>query len=328
MFTPSPYQKKSVHIQLDAADRPPPVAAQDAPSNENVPSARCARREEWQGTCRLWSGKPHNRYLVFDRVESREGIGANLARIAWVLRRAISFDLEPVIIGPLLAGHGAGDFGDWMGLTNNPLLMVQDPVAFRTATLQSVPFPDANGDAWFLEQDNRTSVVYEPDPMKVDKLKDWGIPVSPPSSDARVCQYARQSLRNIYWSVPQNRGRCHGLLPDMHGSPLKAVGSASPGDELQLGRPWVVAVHVRRGDTITFRDGVRSLPHTYYQATVYSVLRAIAATEPAARISVLVFSEGPDTLTGLQLVDEHGDSVTWNIEEESCLELGLTCSQV
>lgn len=328
MSTPPPRQKESIHVQLDPADRPPPGVAQDAPSNETFPSTRCAHREEWQGTCQLWSGKPHNRYLAFNRVESGEGIGANLARVAWVLRRAISFDLEPVIIGPLLAGHGTGEFGDWMGLTNNPFLMVQDPEAFRTATLQSVPFPEGNGDAWFLEQENRTSVVYEPDPWKVDRLKDWGIPVSPPSSDAGVCQYARESLRNIYWSVPQNRGRCHGLLPDKHDIAPEPVGSGSPGDLHQAGRPWVVAVHVRRGDTITFKGGVRSLPHTYFQATVFSVLRAIAATKPGARVSVLVFSEGPDTLTGLQLVDEHGESVTWNIEQESCLDLGLTCSQV
>lgn len=326
--TSPPREKEAVRLEVDIDDRPPPVAAQDAPSNDTFPSARCANREEWQGTCLLWSGKPHNRYVAFNRVDSREGIGANLARVAWVLRRAISFDLEPVIIGPLLAGHGTGNFGDWMGLTNNPLRVVQDPTAFKEATLQSVPFPEGNGDAWFLEQQNRTSVVYEPDPTKVDRLKDWGIPVSPPSLDARVCQYARESLRNIYWSVPQNRGRCHGLLPDDHTVPPEAVGSGAPGDQNEGGRPWVVAVHVRRGDTITFKDGARSLPHTYFQATVYSVLRAIAATDPLARVSVLVFSQGPDTLTGLQLVDEHGEAVTWNIEQESCLDLGLTCSQV
>lgn len=259
---------------------------------------------------------------------SREGIGASLTRVAWALRRAISFDLEPVINGPLLAGHGAGDFGDWMGLTHNPMLTIQDPVGFENATNQSVPFPQGNGDAWFLEQINRTSVVYTPDTMKVQKMKGWGIPVSPPNADAGACRYVREALRNIFWSVPQNRGRCQGLLPEKHHiTPDDAVPETT-WHERQGNRPWVVAVHVRRGDTIRFRNGIRSLTHKYFQATVESVLRGIAAVDPAAYVSVLVFSEGPETLTGLQLLDEHGEAVTWDIQDESCLDSGLTCSQV
>lgn len=321
-------KKDSQQLEVDIAETPPPVAAPDPLSNATFPSARCAKREEWQGTCRLWSGEPHNRYLEFGKIESREGIGANLGRIAWALRHVISFDLEPVITGPLIAGHGTGEFGDWMGLTHNPMLTIQDQAAFKRATHQSVPFPDGNNDDWFLEQENRTSVVFSANPMKVLKMTDWSSPVSPPSSDPQVCRYMRQALRNIYWSVPQNRGRCDGLLPDGHYTPPETGVSPPPGHDEKNNRPWVVAIHVRRGDIITFRNGSRSLSHKYYQATATSVLRGIADTNPTAHVSVLVFSEGPDTLKGLQLVDEHGEVVTWNIVEESCLDIGLICSQV
>ena len=293
--------------------------------------------------CRIWSGEPHHRYLAFNRMPSHEGIGASLTRVAWALGHAIAFDLEPVINGPLLASHGTGDFGDWMGLTHNPLLAIQDPAAFKMATHQSVPFPEGNGDAyWSREKENRTSVIYTPDTMKVEKMtQGWGIPVSPPNSDARVCKYVRQAMRNIYWSVPQNRGRCRDLLPEGHITPsvlskdhdvppeafVDAFDSAS-GSRQERKQPWVIAVHVRRGDIVHHYNNKRSVPHAYFQATVTSVLRAIAAADPEAHVAVLVFSEGPKNLKGLQLNDEDGKPVTWDVRRESCLDIGLICSQV
>ena len=160
-------------LEVNRADGQPPAAAAaaaapGAPSgNESFPSRRCAKREEWQAPCRIWSGEPDHRYLAFNRMPSHEGIGASLTRIAWALGHAIAFDLEPVINGPLLASHGTGDFGDWMGLTHNPLLAIQDPAAFKMATHQSVPFPEGNGNAyWSREKENRTSVIYTPDTMQ------------------------------------------------------------------------------------------------------------------------------------------------------------------
>lgn len=297
------------------------------PADARVPSARCAKREEWQGVCRLWSGKPHHRYLAINEMNSDEGIGASLTRVAGSMRRAISFDLEPVINGPLLATHDVGDFGDWMGLTHNPLLTVQDPVGLENATNESVPFPEGNSDDWFREQTDRTSVVYTPDAMKVEKMLGWGKPVSPPNPNAGVCRYVREALRTIFWSVPEKRRRCHGLLPEEHHIPQEGVVSNATASPQERKRPWVVAVHVRRGDTILYKNGERSLSHTYFQATVASILRAISAADPAAHVSILVFSEGPESLTGLHLLDEHGEAVEWDIEQESCLGMGLICRQ-
>ena len=259
---------------------------------------------------------------------SHEGIGASLTRVAWALSRAISSDLELVINGPLLASHGTGDFGDWMGLTHNSYITIRDPVGFGLADNQTVPFPEGNDDAWFRAQENRTSVIYVPDTMKVAKMIGWGIPVSPPNSDARVCRYVRQSMRNIFWSVPQNRTRCRGLLPDDHHTPQENASLGTTGGGPDARRSWLVAVHVRRGDTIHFQNGIRSVTHRYFKATVHSVLQGIAATDPAAHVSILVFSEGPSTLEKLQLNDENGDAVTWDIANESCLDMDLACSQV
>lgn len=322
--TPSSHQHTSHQLEFHMADGHPRAAAE----NGTVPSPRCANREEWQ-KCRLWSGKTHKRYLVLYNLTPREGVGASLMRVGWALNRALSFDLEPVFVGPLLASHGTGNFGDWMGLTHNPLLAVQDSEAFERATQVEVPFPEGNGDPWFREQENRTSVVYRADAMKLGKIKDWGIPVLNLSSDPGACPYVRQTLRNIYWNAPAKRGRCHSFLPDDHPAPADAV---VPGETTtyQPGRkrPWVLAVHVRRGDIIHFRGGFRDIPHRYFQAAVTSVLRGIAAIDPAAHVSVLVFSEGPKRMTGFQLPDEHNRAISWNIERESCLNTGLNCSQV
>ena len=332
MTTPSRrHRRVSSLFEIDVADAQPPVAAEERPANAVFPSARCANREEWQGECRLWSGKPHNRYLEFKRLNKGEGIGANLMRIAWALNRAISFDLEPIFIGPFRAGHGAGDFGDWVGITQNrnPLLVIQDPAGFSNATNEVVPFPEGDGDDWFREQENRTSVIYKVKPIKVHKIKDWGMPVSRPNSDPRVCPYVRQALRNIYWSAPPTRGRCHTMLPDdRRTQPEDAEPGTTTGSKRDGKRPWVVAVHVRRGDMIHFRGGRRSIPHRYFSVVTRSILQGIAATDPAANVSVLVFSEGPETLQGLQLHDEKGKAVTWDIKNESCVDIGLNCTQV
>lgn len=327
VVSPSRHKREPPQLQINIADQLP-EAAQYVPTNATFPSPRCAHREEWQGACRLWSGKTHNRYLVFNHLRAKEGIGANLMRVAWGLNRAISFDLEPVFVGPLLAGHGTGEFGDWMGLTNNPLMVIQDPEAFERATNQSVPFPEGDHDGWFREQENRTFVIYKADAMSVHKIKDWGKTVPKPNSDTRVCLYVRQALRTIYWSVPQKRGRCHAFMTEGHHAPPESVVSEATGYQPERKRPWVLAVHVRRGDMIQFHNGARSIPHRYFSAAVNSVLRGIAIIDPAAHVSVLVFSEGPTALKGLQLPDEHGNAVTWDIGHESCLDIGLNCSQV
>lgn len=120
-------------------------------------------------------------------MKPREGIGASLLRVAWALHRALSFDLEPIFAGPLLAAHGRHDFGDFMGLTHNPLLVVQDAAAFVSATSESVPFAGGDDLIWFGEQENRTSVVvYEVDAMDIVKAKEWGITISPPSRKSGV----------------------------------------------------------------------------------------------------------------------------------------------
>ena len=350
MVGPPSTAQTAPRLEVGVAERQPPLAAEAAmaaegrgspPGDAEFPSPRCAKREEWKDPCRIWSGKPHHRYLVFDEMNSDEGIGASLNRVAWALDHAMAFDLEPVINGPLLATHGTGDFGDWVGLTHNPLLAIQDPAAFQRAKNQTVPFPQGHRVAYWSRRQHRTSVVYTADPMKVEKVDGWGIPVFPPSSDARVCKYVRQAMRDIYWSVPQHRGRCRGLLPEDHYTPpvlpeyhntpreavVDAVDSTS-GSRWERTRPWVVAVHVRRGDILRYRPEKRSVPHSYFQATVTSVLRAIAASDPETHVSVLVFSEGPKRLKGLQLFDENGKPVTWDIQHESCLDIGIHCSQV
>lgn len=324
----SRHEHDAQRFEFDLADGQSPVRALGAPSDATLPSVRCANREEWQGQCRVWSGKTHNRYLVFKKMDPKEGLGGNLRRVAWALNCAITFDLEPVFIGPFLAGHGTDDFGRWMGLTHNPLLAIRDRAGFERATNERVPFPEGNEDAWFREQENRTSVVYKPVPMDVLKIRDWGVPVTPPSSAPRACPYVRQALRNIYWSAPQTRGRCRALLPVDYPLPSGAAVSDTTEHKPEGKRPWVVAVHVRRGDIIRFHRGFRSIPHIYFSAAVKSVLRAIAAIDPAAHVSVIVFSEGPRRLKGFQLHDEHGKPITWDIKSESCADIGLVCRQV
>lgn len=279
--------------------------------------------------CRLWSGRSHHRYLKMDGWSygrrSHEGLGSSLLWVKWALDRAISFDLEPIFIGPLLAGHALGDFGDFMGLTHNSLLKIQDPEAFARATPQVVPFPEGLGDDWFHREYNRSSVVYEVNVTDISvpqatAQKGWGSLVLPPSPNSGVCRYSYQVLRDIYWSAPRNQGRCRIFLRDGHG--------VLPAYQQPDGRrSWVLAVHVRRGDVVTI--GARPTPHKVMAAAVASVLRSIAATNPAAYVSVLVFSQGnPSHMNELQLPDEHGQAVTWDISRESCLDVGLDCSQV
>jgi len=298
-------------------------------NNDIFPSGRCANREEWKEVCKVWSGRPHHRYIKYDTLRGVEGIGATLLRVKWALDHAIAFDLEPVFVGSFTAGHHLGDFGDFMGLTHSPYFSIQDVEALEMATEITVPFPKGNENDWFLQQENRTNVIYSVEAMEVAKDKNWGIPVFPPNSNPRVCRYAREILRDMYWTAPRIRGRCFTFLPDDHEmqpdvGALKAKGYR----ETDRKRPWVIAVHVRRGDMVHFRSGVRSVPHRYFSSTMGAVLQGIAVIDPAAYVTVLVFSEGPRSMSGLQLPDEHGKAITWDIEEESCLEVGLNCSQV
>lgn len=289
-----------------------------------VPSTRCKNREEWDETCKTWSGRPHNRYIVFNEMYSNEGIGGSLTRISWILHHAISFDLEPVINGPLVATHGAGDFGDWMGLTNNPKFEIQNMEGFKNAANQSLPFyqPRLKSNnlswkrereqmyadkKWFMDQNNRTSVAYIPDTMSINKYERWGSIVEPANTDTGVCKYARQVLRNIFWSVPEQRKRCKGFIPDM---------------ELGVKRPWVVAFHVRRGDALHAAE-FRKIPHMYYVSVLESVLKSISSVDPLASVNVLVFSEGSE-LQGSEIYNEKGDIVTWDIYD-LCVSFGISC---
>lgn len=275
----------------------------------------------------MWSGRSHHRYVKFEGLTPIEGIGASLLRVAWALDRAISFDLEPIFVGPFLASHDTGDFGEFMGLTNNPWMAIRDPLAYANATHQRVPFPDGDGDS--CREENRTSVVYEVDAMHVHKLiQPWGRPVEKPNRDSRVCRYVRHSLRQIYWSAPREHGRCYAFLPASHVLRPEGEKGRATGYGHDQKRPWVLAVHIRRGDFLTYWQGARCLPQKFFSAAVRSVLLGIAAVDPAAHVSILVFSEGPRNMTGLQLPDENGEAITWDIQHESCLDVGLNCSQV
>lgn len=315
------------------------IVTEESIHNAQYPSSRCANREEWRGTCVSWSGKPHNRYLEVREIPPIEGIGANLMRVAWALNRAMSLDLEPVFIGPFLAAHGVGDFGEWFGLTSNTTLATCDGDGFRAARRQDVPFPEGNDDSWFRERINATSVIYVPDMSRVKKIVDWGAPVSPPPSDPGVCLYVRQVLRDLFWSAPIRRDRCGSMLPQEDDFPPSVKANRTTDepsvrwnidyDQPQRGtRPWVIAVHVRRGDMIRFRGGIRSIPHTYFVEAVRSVLRAIFETDNEARVSIFVFSEGPRNMPKQQLYDENGTGVTWDIPNGSCRDIGLRCVQV
>lgn len=180
----------------------------------------------------------------------------------------------------------------------------------------------------FREQENRTSVVHEAKTMRAQMLHDWGQPVSIPSSDPGLCLYARHALRGIYSEAPQTRERCFAFLPEDHHETPQPFVQCLIACQPEPKQPWVVAVHVRPGDINHFRHGFRSIPQSYFSAAVKAVLRGIAVSDPAAHVSASVFSEGPDTTNGLQLPDEHGDTFTWDTEQESCVNVGLTCSQV
>lgn len=95
-------------------------------------------------------------------------------------------------------------------------------------------------------------------------------------------------------------------------------------------RPWVVAVHVRRGDVITLHDGDMAIPHQFTVASLRAVLKAIASVSPRTRpVTIAVFSEGVDINDdqGLQLVNEDGHPISWDIPKELYAGLGLICHQ-
>lgn len=249
-----------------------------------------------------------------------------------MLHRAIAFDLEPVFDGPFTACHGTGNFGEWVGFKTNTFVEAEDPTGLEGVEIQDVPLPEAEDSSWFLSQTNRTSVIFVPNIMQVKKAQEWGVPVSPPPSNARVCPSAGCALRSIFWSIPKWRHRCRAALenkwqPEEHVSEeVSFVERELPNPER---RPWVIGVHVRRGDMVSFRGGVRSVPHAYFVAVLNSVLGGISALDPRARVTILVFSEGPSELPKQQkIIDEHGSAVVWDIVQDSCEPLGLRCIQV
>lgn len=193
-----------------------------------LPSERCERREEWQQTCLMWSGRSRDRYLTVGQIDPNDGVGASLRLIGTAIDMALSFDLELDLTGPFLASHGVGDWGAWFGLVGNytsTILDLRNPEGYLGATTEGLK-PHMHGrEEWLLSQENRTSVSFVPNMMKIGVI-DWGAPATPGPSryDNRVCTYARQVLRQIYWGRKKERDRCHSFLP---GHPALGAGNGS-----------------------------------------------------------------------------------------------------
>lgn len=190
---------------------------QTTETTPTLPSERCELREEWQGTCLLWSGRPRDRYLLAGKIDPKNGVGAGLRLIGSAINMALSFDLVLVLRGPFFAAHGVGDWGDWFGLVGNDastLLERGNPEKHLAATPEKLTRENNNAD-WLLSQENRTSVLFVPDMMRVGYL-DWGAPATPSPGryDNRVCPYARQVLRQLYWGRERKREGCQSFLGD------------------------------------------------------------------------------------------------------------------
>ena len=183
----------------------------------SLPSERCERREEWQQTCLMTSGRPRDRYLTVGMIKPKDGVGASLRLIGSAIDMALSFDLELRFTGPFLASHGVGDWGSWFGLVGNdtsPLLDLSSPQGYLEAAKEDVQKRTYTRGEWLHSQENRTSVSFVPNMMKIGVI-DWGAPAIPSPSryDDRVCTYARQVLRQIYWGRTKERDLCQSFLP-------------------------------------------------------------------------------------------------------------------
>lgn len=290
------------------------------------PSTRCSNRYEWKGECKWWPGGPSTRYVEVTK-STREGIGSNLWKIASIYQRAIDFNLTPVLVGPFVVGHHTGDIGDWMGFTGNPAVKPIDPVGLQRAQRHRVPMPDENVDSWLLSQMSLTDVVYVPDMYRLEGWpRTWG------GSWALImnhCSYAWEALRSIFWGVPHKRDRCKSIVLrnktriDESHVPLFTTGLVSDS------RPWVIGVHIRRGDIMMKETKHEVLPHTFFVTAVRSVLVGITASDPESRIIIFIFSEGPQELEEKNMIlDENATPVEWNIPRDECQTLNLRCTQV
>lgn len=298
----------------------------DSKRELSEPSFRCSNRDEWKSECKWWSDTSSARYVEVTKL-SGEGIGSNLWKIAKVYQRAIDFNLIPVLVGPFVVGHGAGDIGDWAGFTGNSAVEPTDSVGLQRAQEHRVPLPDENVDSWLLQQINLTALIYVPDMTKLDLPGTWGGPWAPPMAH---CSYAWEALRSIFWGVPHKRDRCKSIVLRNKApfDKIQHIQLFTTGSESKA-RPWVIGVHVRRGDIIMRKTHHTIFPHTYFVAAIRSVLVGIMASDPEARIIIFIFSEGPQDLEEKNIIlDENATPVEWNIPRDECQALNLRCTQV
>lgn len=261
---------------------------------------KCPKKEE----CILRTDNPRNRYMEINQMVSREGIGASLDRVAYVIHQAIAYGVEPVINGPILASHGSGNFGDWWGLTNNSYLNIVNNISSYNNAEKHI-LKNTNEFKW----DNKRDIVYvlPKDARKVEKKLDWISNVHPQPKDSRVCNNILKVMSFVFWSV--HRTRCNQFL------------TIKPSEK----HPWVVAVHVRRGDILALGSG-RIIPHVWFEQVVSSVLVSILSIDPDAHVHILVFSEGDLNESENEIYTELNEIITWDIVSQ-CDSIGLVCTQ-
>ena len=260
---------------------------------------KCPKKEE----CILRTDNPRNRYMEINRMVSPEGIGASLDRVAYIIYQAIAYDVEPIINGPILASHGTGHFGDWWGLTNNSYFNIVKNISAYNNSEKHI----LNNTKEF-KWNNKTDIVYvlPVDATKVEKKLDWISHIHP--EDSRVCKNILKIMSFAFWSV--HRARCNNFL------------TIKPSEK----RPWVVAVHVRRGDILLNHLRGRIIPHAWFEKVVSSVLVSILSIDPDAHVNMLVFSEGNLNESENEIYTEWKEIITWDIVSQ-CDSIGLVCTQ-
>lgn len=140
--------------------------------------------------------------------------------------------------------------------------------------------------------------------------------VTPPSQHAeeRLQVPSKRCESRAYWRKTSDREYCDPLLPDT------VISSDA----------WLIGVHVDRSPAYVMISNLRGarprreLPHVYYLRAIEATLQAIAAIEPHAKISMVIFSEDRSGV----LIDETGVPVDWDVPNEICKDIGLSCTQV
>ena len=328
----------------------------------------CRDREEWTAHHCTWMPpqlRDSNRFLVVHPDTSLpEGLGnAAVFTVGYVrswctatrtaqhwrltacitrsgpIDMAMRLHLHPVFNGAI-AGHGLGDFSEWLGLASSPLLRrYSDVVGMRDIAWHNVS--DTKPMEYFAARGGYArpgAVVDSPDGVDVWQpnqafqhtagmarqimLKGWGY-LSPrgPLADANTCTFARQVVRQVFWSVPKPRSRCVPVLNE-HLCNVTTQ-RTEPACAAAVEWDWTIGVHVRRGDAVALGKPYRMEPLGFYVATTAAVLRAIAELQPNARVLVMVFSEGVDGV----MVDVLGRPIMWH-SLPACDEYGLRCTLV